>query len=98
MVPGCGNFAINMAVKNALAELEIPNHMTVIASGIGCSGKSPHYVNSYGFEGLHGRPLPVASAVKLANHELTVIAEGGDGDGYGIGCSISCISCEGITI
>src|SRR3989339_29949 len=83
--PGCGDFAINTAVKNALADLQIPQHQTVICSGIGCSGKAPHYVNTYGFEGLHGRSLPVASAVKLANHNLTVIAEGGDGDGYGIG-------------
>ncbi len=83
--PGCGNFAINAATKSALAELGLKPHETVIVSGIGCSGKSPHYVNTYGFEGLHGRPLPVASAIKLANTKLTVIAEGGDGDGYGIG-------------
>lgn len=82
---GCGNFALNSAVKSALAELDIPQHNTVICSGIGCSGKSPHYVNTYGFESIHGRSLPVASAVKLANTKLTVIAEGGDGDGYGIG-------------
>jgi 2-oxoglutarate ferredoxin oxidoreductase subunit beta len=82
---GCGNFAINTALKGALAELNLPNHKVVMVSGIGCSSKNPHYVNTYGFEGLHGRPLPIASAIKLANHELTVIAEGGDGDGYGIG-------------
>lgn len=83
--PGCGNFAINMAVKGALAELNIPKHNVVLCSGIGCSSKAPHYVNTYGYESIHGRSLPVASAVKLANHDLTVIAEGGDGDGYGIG-------------
>ena len=83
--PGCGNFALAGALRNALAELGIEPHQTVISSGIGCSGKLPHYVMSYGFEGLHGRTLPVASGIKLANPKLTVIAVGGDGDGYGIG-------------
>jgi len=83
--PGCGDFAILGSVKSALSELEIAPHNTVVCSGIGCSGKIPHYINSYGFEGLHGRALPVASGVKLANHKLTVITMGGDGDGYGIG-------------
>ncbi len=82
---GCGDFAIVGALKSALAELNIPHHQTVISSGIGCSGKVPHYINTYGFEGLHGRALPVASGIKLANHKLNVIAMGGDGDGYGIG-------------
>ncbi|MDD5340398.1 MAG: thiamine pyrophosphate-dependent enzyme, partial [Candidatus ainarchaeum sp.] len=83
--PGCGNFAIVAAIKGALHELDIPTHQTVISSGIGCSSKLPHYVDTYGFEGLHGRTLPVASGIKLANHKLNVIAVGGDGDGYGIG-------------
>ena len=83
--PGCGNFGINMALKAALSELGIPREKTVIATGIGCSGKSNHYINTYGYEALHGRSVPVASGIRLANHELTVIAEGGDGDGYGIG-------------
>jgi 2-oxoglutarate ferredoxin oxidoreductase subunit beta len=83
--PGCGNFGLLTALKGALAELGLKRHETVIVSGIGCSGKTPHYVNTYGFESLHGRPLPVASGIKLANTGLTVIAEGGDGDGYGIG-------------
>ena len=83
--PGCGNFGLLTALKGALAELGLERHETVVASGIGCSGKTPHYLNVYGFESLHGRPLPVASAIKLANTSLTVIAEGGDGDGYGIG-------------
>lgn len=82
---GCGNFAMHNALKAALAELNIAPHETAIASGIGCSGKMPHYLNTYGFESLHGRSLPCASAIKLTNHRLTVIAEGGDGDGYGIG-------------
>jgi len=83
--PGCGDFSIVMALKNAFVELGLQPHETVIASGIGCSGKTPHYVNTYGFESLHGRSLPAASAIKLANHKLTVVAAGGDGDGYGIG-------------
>jgi 2-oxoglutarate/2-oxoacid ferredoxin oxidoreductase subunit beta len=83
--PGCGNFSIVAAIKGALHELGIPTHQTVISSGIGCSSKLPHYVGTYGFEGLHGRTLPVASGIKLANHKLNVIAVGGDGDGYGIG-------------
>ncbi len=82
---GCGDFAIVGALKQALNELGIPNYQTVISSGIGCSGKTPHYLNVYGFEGLHGRALPVASGIKLANNKLNVIAMGGDGDGYGIG-------------
>ncbi|MBU0586904.1 2-oxoacid ferredoxin oxidoreductase [Candidatus Micrarchaeota archaeon] len=83
--PGCGNFGLHMAVKSALSELNIPREKAVICTGIGCSGKSNHYVNCYGYEGLHGRSVPVASGVKLSNKSLTVIAEGGDGDGYGIG-------------
>lgn len=83
--PGCGNYSIGMALKGALSELGIPREKTVITSGIGCSGKSNHYINTYGYESLHGRSVPVAAGIKLANHELTVIAEGGDGDGYGIG-------------
>lgn len=82
---GCGDFAIVGAIKSALFELGIPPYQTAISSGIGCSGKTPHYVNTYGFEGLHGRSLPVASGIKLANHKLTVLNVGGDGDGYGIG-------------
>lgn len=83
--PGCGDHAILAALKGALSDLGIQPHRTVVSSGIGCSSKLPHYINTYGFEGLHGRPLPVASGIKLANHKLTVVAVGGDGDGYGIG-------------
>ncbi len=83
--PGCGNFGLTASLKSALAELPMPQHEIVIVSGIGCSSKLPHYVTTYGFEGLHGRPLPIASGIKLANNRLTVIAVGGDGDGYGIG-------------
>ncbi len=83
--PGCGNFGLITALKGAMAELGLKNHETVVVSGIGCSSKLPHYVNTYGFESIHGRGLPVASAIKLANTDLNVVSVGGDGDGYGIG-------------
>jgi 2-oxoglutarate/2-oxoacid ferredoxin oxidoreductase subunit beta len=83
--PGCGNFGIIMALRSALSKTERNTHETVVVSGIGCSGKSSHYIRSYGFESLHGRVLPVATGVKLSNKKLTVIGMGGDGDGYGIG-------------
>jgi 2-oxoglutarate ferredoxin oxidoreductase subunit beta len=83
--PGCGDYGILMGIKKALIALDRPLHETCIVSGIGCSGKLNHFVNTYGFEGLHGRSLPVASAIHLANHSLNVVAVGGDGDGYGIG-------------
>ncbi len=83
--PGCGNYGLISALKGAMAELNLNRDETVVVSGIGCSSKLPHYVNTYGYEGIHGRPLPVASAIKLANTNLDVIAVGGDGDGYGIG-------------
>jgi 2-oxoglutarate ferredoxin oxidoreductase subunit beta len=83
--PGCGNFGIHTALKQALFELKLEPRDICIVSGIGCSGKMPHWVNTYGIHTLHGRPVPVATGVKLANNKLTVIAEGGDGDGYGIG-------------
>lgn len=83
--PGCGDFGILMGIKKAIVSLGRPLHETVIVSGIGCSGKLNHFVNVYGFEGLHGRTLPVAQAIHMANSGLNVIAVGGDGDGYGIG-------------
>ncbi|MFH1394518.1 MAG: thiamine pyrophosphate-dependent enzyme [Candidatus Micrarchaeota archaeon] len=83
--PGCGNFGLISALKGAMADLGLKSHETVIVSGIGCSSKLPHYVNTYGFESIHGRGLPVASAIKLANTDLNVVSVGGDGDGYGIG-------------
>jgi 2-oxoglutarate ferredoxin oxidoreductase subunit beta len=83
--PGCGDFGILSAVQMALAELQLEPHRVAIFSGIGCSGKLPHFVNTYGIHTLHGRPLPFAIGAKLANPELTVIAVSGDGDGLGIG-------------
>jgi 2-oxoglutarate ferredoxin oxidoreductase subunit beta len=83
--PGCGNWGILTALKKAIAELNLPKHEVVVVAGIGCSGHLPQWINTFGFHSLHGRSLPVAQAIKLANHELNVIAVGGDGDGYGIG-------------
>ena len=83
--PGCGDFGILTAIQSALAQLQLPPHRVATFSGIGCSGKTPHYLKTYGFHTLHGRVLPVATGAKLANLDLTVLAVGGDGDGYGIG-------------
>jgi len=83
--PGCGNYGIQAALKSALAKVGVPTHELVLATGIGCGSKINHWVKCYGFEGLHGRPLPVATGIKLANPSLTVVAIGGDGDGYGLG-------------
>ncbi len=82
---GCGHFAALHAVYNMMSELAIPKHEMVIVSGIGCSGRFPGFVNCYGFHGVHGRALPIAMGVKLANPSLTVMVVGGDGDGLGIG-------------
>lgn len=83
--PGCGDFGILGALQMALAKLQIPPHRVAVISGIGCSGKTPHYMHTYAFHTLHGRVMPSVTAMKLANHELTVIGVGGDGDAYGIG-------------
>jgi len=83
--PGCGNFPIWHALKSAIVELRLEPHNVVIFSGIGCSSKMPHWVNTYGFHAIHGRPLPIATGARLANNNLTAIVVGGDGDGYGIG-------------
>jgi len=83
--PGCGDFGLMNALMRAAAKLGLQPHEICIVSGIGCSGKLNSYFNSYGLHTLHGRSLPVAQGVKLANPSLTVIAAGGDGDGYGIG-------------
>ena len=83
--PGCGNFQILQAMKEALVELNLAPHQVLFVSGIGQSSKLPQYLNCNLFNGLHGRSLPVATGVKIANHELTVVVVGGDGDGYGEG-------------
>ena len=73
------------AIQKALVELQIPNNNVVAISGIGCSSNLPGFINTYGMHTLHGRALAVATGLKLANHELTVLVTGGDGDGFGIG-------------
>ncbi len=83
--PGCGNFAIREALAGALAELELEPHRVLICSGIGQAAKIPHYIKVNGFNGLHGRALPPALGAKVANKDLTVIVESGDGDSYGEG-------------
>lgn len=83
--PGCGNFGILKALKQALVACELAPHQVLVVSGIGQAAKTPHYLNANVFNGLHGRSLPVATGAKLANPELTVIAESGDGCMYGEG-------------
>ncbi len=83
--PGCGNFMIRDAILSALKELDIPPAKVAMSSGIGQAAKMPQYINTNYFNGLHGRGLPVAVAIKSVNPELIVIAEGGDGDMYGEG-------------
>ncbi|MFH1283104.1 MAG: thiamine pyrophosphate-dependent enzyme [bacterium] len=83
--PGCGDFSILSIIKRALAELEINQKKLVMVSGIGQAAKLPHYLKSHVFNGLHGRSLPPAVAIKAVNPELIVIAESGDGDMYGEG-------------
>lgn len=83
--PGCGDFAVLRAIQTAVANLNLNPKDLFIVSGIGCSSNLPHFINAYGFHGIHGRTLPVATGARLANPELKVIATGGDGDGYGIG-------------
>jgi len=83
--PGCGNYGTYAALNKAFAELGLEKENVVMVSGIGCSCSMPHTFDIYGVHSLHGRLLPVAEGVKLANSGLTVIGIGGDGDGYGIG-------------
>ena len=82
---GCGDFGILNAIQMALADMQVPSHSATIFSGIGCSGKTPHFINTYGIHTLHGRVLPFAQGAKLSNPNLEVIVVGGDGDGLGIG-------------
>lgn len=83
--PGCGDFSVQASIQRTLAAIGKEPHEVALISGIGCSGRISGYVNTYGFHGVHGRALPTAQGVKLANRDLTVIASGGDGDGFGIG-------------
>ncbi|MBP3965176.1 2-oxoacid:ferredoxin oxidoreductase subunit beta [Paenibacillus lignilyticus] len=83
--PGCGDFSVQAAIQRAAANVGLEPEGLAVISGIGCSGRISGYVNAYGLHGIHGRALPIAQGVKLANRELTVIASGGDGDGFAIG-------------
>ena len=83
--PGCGDFAILRALKSALTALSIPSENLVIVSGIGQAAKIPHYLRTHVYNGLHGRALPTATAIKASNPGLVVIAESGEGDMYGEG-------------
>jgi 2-oxoglutarate ferredoxin oxidoreductase subunit beta len=83
--PGCGDFSIQAAIQRAAANVGLEPENLAIVSGIGCSGRISGYVNAYGFHGVHGRSLPIAQGLKMANRELTVLAAGGDGDGFAIG-------------
>ena len=85
--PGCGNFGILMAFKKALIELGIEREDAVLVSGIGCHGKMVNYVNINGFHGIHGRVLPLAQGIKLANPKLNVVGFAGDADQYNEGWS-----------
>ncbi len=92
--PGCGNFAQWRAIRQALVELEIPPEEVVLVSGIGCSSHMPNFLNVYGLQTVHGRGIPVATGIRLANPELTVLVYGGDGDIYGIGGNHFLHSCR----
>ncbi|MGQ9597980.1 MAG: 2-oxoacid:ferredoxin oxidoreductase subunit beta [Anaerolineae bacterium] len=83
--PGCGDFGVLASLYQALAQLQLDPTRTVVVSGIGCSSRLPFFVQTYGFQTAHGRVLPVATGIKIANPDLTVIAVGGDGDGFSIG-------------
>ncbi len=83
--PGCGDFGVLSALKQALLELNILPHEAMVISGIGCSSNLPGYISTYGMHTLHGRALSVGTGAQMANHELKIIVTGGDGDGYGIG-------------
>jgi 2-oxoglutarate ferredoxin oxidoreductase subunit beta len=83
--PGCGDFGVLASLYQAMARLQLDPANTLVVSGIGCSSRLPFFVQTYGFQTAHGRVLPVAIGAKIANPDLTVIAVGGDGDGFSIG-------------
>ena len=83
--PGCGDYGVLQALYRALAAIGRPPHEIAFISGIGCSSRIPGYTTAYGFNSVHGRALPIAQGVKLANPDLLVIVAGGDGDGFSIG-------------
>ncbi len=83
--PGCGDYGVVTSLYRALAHIGRPPHEIAFVSGIGCSSRIPGYTTAYGFNSVHGRALPIAQGIKLANPELLVLVAGGDGDGFSIG-------------
>lgn len=83
--PGCGNFGIEAAIKQAFAQLDLDPDKLMLITGVGCGANMPSWFSTYGLITLHGRSLAVATGAHLANHELPMFVEAGDGDGYGIG-------------
>ena len=83
--PGCGHYGILNAITKAFSAAQVTPEQSTIVSGIGCSSRLPAYVQAYGFHGVHGRALPVATGLKVARPDLNVVAVGGDGDGFSIG-------------
>jgi 2-oxoglutarate ferredoxin oxidoreductase subunit beta len=83
--PGCGDYSVIASIAKALAELQLPREDVAFVSGIGCSSRIPAYSSVYGFHGVHGRALPIATGLKMARPDMTVIVAGGDGDGFSIG-------------
>jgi len=83
--PGCGDFSVLASITKALAALGLPREQVAVISGIGCSSRIPAYLDVYGFHAVHGRALPVATGLKMARPDLTVLVAGGDGDGFSIG-------------
>ncbi|HOC22194.1 MAG TPA: 2-oxoacid:ferredoxin oxidoreductase subunit beta [Anaerolineae bacterium] len=83
--PGCGDYAVHAALMRAFADLDLAPENIIVASGIGCSSRMPGFFATYGFHGIHGRVLPLATGIKLSQPDKTVIAVGGDGDGFSIG-------------
>lgn len=83
--PGCGDFSVLSSITKALAGLGLPPEQVAVVSGIGCSSRIPAYLNTYGFHGVHGRANALATGLKLARPDLTVLVAGGDGDGFSIG-------------
>ncbi|MCW8891408.1 MAG: 2-oxoacid:ferredoxin oxidoreductase subunit beta [Sedimenticola sp.] len=83
--PGCGDYSVLLAITKAMAEMSLSPENVALVSGIGCSSRLPAYLNVYGFHAVHGRALPVATGLKVSRPDLTVLAAGGDGDGFSIG-------------
>ena len=83
--PGCGDFGVLSATYKALAALQLQRHEVVVVSGIGCSSRTPYFMSTFGLHGVHGRSLPIATGMKLANPDLTILVMGGDGDLMSIG-------------